>query len=122
MDGPPLDALGPCANGGYNAAMRIELNGQAHECPPGQTLNRLLADAGYGGRRVAVEVNRDPCRAGACAHTCCTRATAWRSCTPSAAAERAAERAVPTPRTGAAHAPATMRALRIPPDTPCTTR
>ncbi|HOV57358.1 MAG TPA: sulfur carrier protein ThiS [Rhodanobacteraceae bacterium] len=39
--------------------MRIELNGQAHECPPGQTLDRLLADAGYGGRRVAVEVNRE---------------------------------------------------------------
>lgn len=39
--------------------MQIQLNGQARTCRDGLTLDELLADAGYAGRRVAVEVNRD---------------------------------------------------------------
>ena len=39
--------------------MQIFLNGQPHACAEGITLAQLLADTGYAGRRVAVEVNRD---------------------------------------------------------------
>ena len=39
--------------------MRIFLNGEARECAPAMTVASLLADTGYAGRRVAVEVNRD---------------------------------------------------------------
>lgn len=39
--------------------MQIYLNGQPHECASAATIAKLLADAGYAGRRVAVEVNRE---------------------------------------------------------------
>ncbi len=39
--------------------MHITLNGQPRDCAPGSTVARLLEDAGYGNRRVAVEVNRE---------------------------------------------------------------
>jgi sulfur carrier protein len=39
--------------------MHITLNGQPRDCAPGSTVARLLDEAGYGGRRVAVEVNRE---------------------------------------------------------------
>ena len=38
--------------------MNIVLNGEPREIDPQRTIGELLADAGYGGRRVAVEVNR----------------------------------------------------------------
>ena len=37
--------------------MEIQLNGQPREIAAGTTLAALLDDAGYGGRKVAVEVN-----------------------------------------------------------------
>jgi sulfur carrier protein len=37
--------------------MQITLNGDARDCAPGTTVLTLLDDAGYGGKRVAVEVN-----------------------------------------------------------------
>lgn len=39
--------------------MRILLNGQPHECGATATVATLLAETGHGGRRVAVEVNRE---------------------------------------------------------------
>jgi sulfur carrier protein len=39
--------------------MHITLNGQPRDCAPGTTVAGLLEAAGYGGRRVAVEVNRE---------------------------------------------------------------
>jgi sulfur carrier protein len=39
--------------------MQIYLNGQPHECTSTATVAALLTDAGYAGRRVAVEVNRE---------------------------------------------------------------
>lgn len=39
--------------------MRIILNGHEREVDEGATLLRLLDDAGYAQRRVAVEVNRE---------------------------------------------------------------
>ncbi|HJR12838.1 MAG TPA: sulfur carrier protein ThiS [Rhodanobacteraceae bacterium] len=39
--------------------MKIFLNGQLHECAAATTVAGLLADTGYGERRVAVEVNRE---------------------------------------------------------------
>ena len=39
--------------------MQIVLNGAPRDCAPATTLSALLADAGYSGRRVAVEVNRE---------------------------------------------------------------
>ncbi|HSX60958.1 MAG TPA: sulfur carrier protein ThiS [Tahibacter sp.] len=39
--------------------MNILLNGTPYECADGATLADLLADNGYAGRRVAVEINRD---------------------------------------------------------------
>lgn len=44
---------------GYNACMRITLNGHPHDCPPAPTVTQLLDQAGYAGRRVAVEVNQE---------------------------------------------------------------
>lgn len=44
---------------GDNRTMNILLNGSPHECADDTTLARLLADNGYAGRRVAVEINRD---------------------------------------------------------------
>jgi sulfur carrier protein len=40
-----------------NGAMEIRLNGAEHSLPPDCSVARLLADAGLGERRVAVEVN-----------------------------------------------------------------
>lgn len=39
--------------------MQIFLNGQAHECAAAATVATLLDETGHGGRRVAVEVNRE---------------------------------------------------------------
>lgn len=39
--------------------MQIQLNGQTCECKPGTTVAALLDQTGHGGRRVAVEVNRE---------------------------------------------------------------
>lgn len=39
--------------------MKIFLNGESHECTPGTSVASLLAGAGYAGKRVAVEINRD---------------------------------------------------------------
>jgi len=41
----------------YNVRMHITLNGSPRDCAPATTVAQLLQDAGYGGRRVAVEVN-----------------------------------------------------------------
>ncbi|MEW9573532.1 sulfur carrier protein ThiS [Rhodanobacter sp. Si-c] len=39
--------------------MQITLNGQPRDCAPSTTIAQLLETAGYGGRRVAVELNRE---------------------------------------------------------------
>ncbi|WP_426661447.1 sulfur carrier protein ThiS [Rhodanobacter aciditrophus] len=39
--------------------MQITLNGQPRDCAPSTTVARLLEAAGYGGKRVAVELNRE---------------------------------------------------------------
>jgi sulfur carrier protein len=39
--------------------MQITLNGNPHDCGQGTTVTQLLHQAGYGGRRVAVEVNQE---------------------------------------------------------------
>ncbi len=39
--------------------MQIYLNGAPYDCAPGTTIARLLDEAGYARRRVAVEVNRE---------------------------------------------------------------
>ncbi|MBS0431846.1 MAG: sulfur carrier protein ThiS [Proteobacteria bacterium] len=39
--------------------MQILLNGAPRECAPATTLAGLLEEAGYGGKRVAIEVNRE---------------------------------------------------------------
>lgn len=39
--------------------MLITLNGSPRDCANGTTVAQLLEEAGYGGRRVAVEVNRE---------------------------------------------------------------
>ena len=39
------------------AGMSITLNGESRDLAPGTTVSALLALAGYGGRKVAVEVN-----------------------------------------------------------------
>jgi sulfur carrier protein len=39
--------------------MQITLNGSPRDCVAAATVAQLLEEAGYGGRRVAVEVNRD---------------------------------------------------------------
>ncbi|HEX5754928.1 MAG TPA: sulfur carrier protein ThiS [Arenimonas sp.] len=38
--------------------MRIELNGETHDCPDAITVAELLTARGLGERRVAVEVNQ----------------------------------------------------------------
>ena len=38
--------------------MKIEVNGVAHELPPGETIEGLLARLGLAGHPCAVEVNR----------------------------------------------------------------
>ncbi len=38
--------------------MRIHINGKPRECPAQTTLQDLLDQAGYGSRRMAVEINR----------------------------------------------------------------
>lgn len=43
----------------YNARMQITLNGQPRGCAPSTTIAQLLEAAGYGERRVAVELNRE---------------------------------------------------------------
>ena len=43
----------------YNGRMQITLNGQPHVCAPATTIAQLLETAGYGGRRVAVELNHE---------------------------------------------------------------
>jgi sulfur carrier protein len=39
--------------------MHIVLNGSPRDCAPETSVALLLEQAGYGGKRVAVEVNRD---------------------------------------------------------------
>jgi sulfur carrier protein len=39
--------------------MQITLNGQPRVCAPATTIVQLLEAAGYGGKRVAVELNRE---------------------------------------------------------------
>lgn len=39
--------------------MQIVLNGSPRDCTQGITVAQLLQEAGYGDRRVAVEVNRE---------------------------------------------------------------
>jgi len=43
----------------YNGCMQITLNGQPHACATATTVALLLESAGYGGRRVAVELNHE---------------------------------------------------------------
>jgi len=43
----------------YNGRMHITLNGQPRDCAPATTVAQLLEQAGYGGRRVAVELNHE---------------------------------------------------------------
>jgi sulfur carrier protein len=60
---PILSRLEDGAQGGDNGAMeapgQILLNGASHPLPEGGTVEALLEAAGFGGRRVAVEVNGD---------------------------------------------------------------
>jgi sulfur carrier protein len=42
-----------------DTTVRIRLNGADHTLPAPATLEALLAQCGYAGRRVAVEVNRE---------------------------------------------------------------
>jgi len=39
--------------------MSVTLNGSPRDCNPHITITQLLDEAGYAGRRVAVEVNRE---------------------------------------------------------------
>lgn len=39
--------------------MHITLNGHPHDCADNISVSQLLNDAGYAGRRVAVEVNHE---------------------------------------------------------------
>lgn len=67
--------------------MQIHLNGESRTVEAALTLAALLEQAGLAGRRVAVEVNSTIVPAAATPNTGSTTATAWRSCTPSAAAD-----------------------------------
>jgi sulfur carrier protein len=51
--------LGSAGHWGYNGRMQITLNGSPRDCANGITVAQLLQEAGYGDRRVAVEVNRE---------------------------------------------------------------
>lgn len=50
---------GICGRNRYNGRMHITLNGSPRDCAPATTVTQLLQDAGYGTRRVAVEVNHE---------------------------------------------------------------
>jgi thiamine biosynthesis protein ThiS len=39
--------------------MTVRLNGETRECREGMTLAGLVAELGFGAKRIAVEVNRD---------------------------------------------------------------
>jgi sulfur carrier protein len=56
-DGAILSRLETGAQGGDNGAMEILLNGASHFVPETCSVAGLLAEAGFGERRVAVEVN-----------------------------------------------------------------
>lgn len=43
----------------YNGQMQINLNGHPRDCGNSLTITQLLHEAGYAGRRVAVEVNQE---------------------------------------------------------------
>lgn len=51
--------LGTVAICRYNGLMQITLNGRSHDCGDNLTVTQLLHEAGYAGRRVAVEVNHE---------------------------------------------------------------
>lgn len=51
--------VGAPARSRYNARMHITLNGQPHDCATATTVLQLLEQAGYAGRRVAVELNHE---------------------------------------------------------------
>ncbi len=51
--------LRPAGAASYNGAMKIVLNGRDREVAAATSVAQLLADAGYGERRVAVEVNHE---------------------------------------------------------------
>jgi sulfur carrier protein len=55
----PPPRFGGGGASGYNGRMQITLNGQPRDCAPTTTIAQLLEAAGYGGRRVAVELNRE---------------------------------------------------------------
>lgn len=54
---PILSPLETGAQGGDNGGMEIMLNGESHALPEPCSVAGLLAEAGFGDRRVAVEVN-----------------------------------------------------------------
>ena len=54
-----MAARAPARNAGKIARMKICLNGEAREFPSPLTVLGLLQAAGFGERRVAVEVNRE---------------------------------------------------------------
>ena len=55
----PGSCFGHHGRSGYNGAMQIMLNGSPRDCANAITVAQLLQEAGYGDRRVAVEVNRE---------------------------------------------------------------
>lgn len=55
--GPFLCDAGKRGDRRYNATMHITLNGSPRDCANATTVAQLLQEAGYGDRRVAVEVN-----------------------------------------------------------------
>jgi len=59
LPGLLLRDSGKVASSGYNARMQITLNGSPRDCAPATTVTQLLQEAGYGNRRVAVEVNHE---------------------------------------------------------------
>ena len=54
-----MAAAAPRRNAGKIAARKIRLNGEEREFDAPQTVHTLLQLAGFGERRVAVEVNRE---------------------------------------------------------------
>ncbi len=54
---PILSRLETGAQGGDNGSMEILLNGESHPIPDACSVAGLLVEAGFGERRVAVEVN-----------------------------------------------------------------
>ncbi|ULU26870.1 ThiS family 23 protein [Dyella terrae] len=59
MPGLFLARAGIGASSRYNGPMQITLNGTPRDCSPATTVAQLLDEAGYGQRRVAVEVNHE---------------------------------------------------------------